>query len=69
MEVIIADSEVLADLVEANDNLVFNDKKADQGVKLKLTNAEGTQLFFGNVHPNVQYEYETSEPGEYKLCV
>ena len=26
-------------------------------------------MFYGDVHPNVQYEYEAEEAGEYKLCV
>jgi hypothetical protein len=26
-------------------------------------------LFYGDVHPNVQYEYEAEDAGEYKLCV
>ena len=34
-----------------------------------LTDAEGKQLFYGDVHPNVQYEYEAEDAGEYKLCV
>ena len=34
-----------------------------------LTDKNEKQLFYGDVHPNVQYEYDTNEPGEYKLCV
>ena len=34
-----------------------------------LTNKDDKQLFYGDVHPNVQYEYDTTEAGEYKLCV
>ena len=34
-----------------------------------LTDANDNQLFYGDVHPNVQYEYEAEEAGEYKLCV
>jgi len=34
-----------------------------------LTDANENQLFYGDVHPNVQYEYEAEEAGEYKLCV
>jgi len=34
-----------------------------------LTDADENQLFYGDVHPNVQYEYEAEEAGEYKLCV
>jgi len=34
-----------------------------------LTDASEKQLFYGDVHPNVQYEYEAEDAGEYKLCV
>jgi len=34
-----------------------------------LTDANDNQLFYGDVHPNVQYEYEAEDAGEYKLCV
>ena len=34
-----------------------------------LTDKDDKQLFYGDVHPNVQYEYDTSDAGEYKLCV
>lgn len=38
-------------------------------MRLQLTDKNGTQLFYGDVHPNVQYEYEAEEAGEYRLCV
>ena len=34
-----------------------------------LTDKDDKQLFYGDVHPNVQYEYDTADAGEYKLCV
>jgi hypothetical protein len=34
-----------------------------------LSDKNDKQLFFGDVHPNVQYEYEAADAGEYKLCV
>ena len=36
---------------------------------MKLTDEEDKQLFFGDVHPNIQYEYEATNAGVYKLCV
>ena len=63
------DPEVLQTLVEANDELILQGRTPNQGVRLSLTDRNGTQLFYGDVHPNVQYEYEAEEAGEYKLCV
>lgn len=36
---------------------------------MRLSDKEGKQLFYGDVHPNVQYEYEAQDAGEYTLCV
>ena len=69
MEVIVHDQEVLEMLVEANDAMIARGKPANQGVRLALTDSKNKQLFFGDVHPNVQYEYEAEDAGEYKLCV
>lgn len=69
MEVQVMDPEVLQTLVEANDELILQGRTPNQGVRLSLTDRNGTQLFYGDVHPNVQYEYEAEEAGEYKLCV
>lgn len=63
------DKQVLDDIVDANDNLRARGKTANQGVRLMLTDKNDKQLFYGDVHPNVQYEYDTSDAGEYKLCV
>ena len=40
-------------LVRANDDLIDRGRTPNQGVRLMLTNAEGKQLFYGDVHPNV----------------
>ena len=69
MEVVVMDKQVLDDIVDANDNLRARGKTANQGVRLMLTDKNDKQLFYGDVHPNVQYEYDTSDAGEYKLCV
>ena len=69
MEVIVLDKDVLEAIVQANDDLRDRGKTANQGVRLMLTNKDEKQLFYGDVHPNVQYEYDTTDPGEYKLCV
>ena len=69
MEVIVLDKDVLEAIVQANDDLRDRGKTANQGVRLMLTNKDDKQLFYGDVHPNVQYEYDTTEAGEYKLCV
>lgn len=36
---------------------------------MKLTDENDKQLFFGDVHPNIQYEYEATNAGVYKMCV
>ena len=69
MEVIVHDPNVLQTLLEANDRLIERGKTANQGVRLMLSDEKDKQIFFGDVHPNVQYEYEASDAGEYKLCV
>ena len=69
MEVIVLDKDVLEAIVQANDDLRDRGKTANQGVRLMLTNKDDKQLFYGDVHPNVQYEYDTTDAGEYKLCV
>ena len=69
MEVQVLDPIVLQNIVEANDALIANGRTPNQGVRLELTDADGKQLFYGDVHPNVQYEYEATDAGQYKLCV
>ena len=69
MEVVVLDKDVLDAIVQANDDLRARGKTANQGVRLMLTNKDDKQLFYGDVHPNVQYEYDTTDAGEYKLCV
>ena len=63
------DELVLDEIIKANNELISRGKTPNQGVRLMLTDVQGNQLFFGDVHPNVQYEYEAEEAGEYKLCV
>lgn len=69
MEVQVLDTGVLDQLVKANDEIIERGRTPNQGVRLMLTDNTGKQLFYGDVHPNVQYEYEAEEAGEYKLCV
>ena len=69
MEVIVLDKDVLEAIVQANDDLRDRGKTANQGIRLMLTDKDDKQLFYGDVHPNVQYEYDTTDAGEYKLCV
>lgn len=69
MEVQILDDDVLQTIVEANDQLQQKGRIPNQGVRLELKDQNDNQLFYGDVHPNVQYEYEAEEAGEYKLCV
>ena len=40
MEVVVMDKEVLDNLVEANDNLRYKGKTANQGVRLMLTDKD-----------------------------
>ena len=63
------DEAVLQTLIEANDALIERGRTPNQGVRLMLTDQNENQLFYGDVHPNVQYEYEADDAGEYKLCV
>ena len=63
------DPIVLQSIVEANDELIERRRTPNQGVRLMLTDANDKQLFYGDVHPNVQYEYEAEDAGDYKLCV
>lgn len=63
------DALVLDQIVASNGDLIEMGKTPNQGVRLMLTDANENQLFYGDVHPNVQYEYEAEEAGEYKLCV
>lgn len=63
MEVQVLDEEVLQNLVDYNDRLVAQGYKANQGVRLELTDPNGKRLFYGDVHPNVQYEYEATDAG------
>ena len=69
MEAQILDDEVLMNIVEANDELTEKGKTPTQGVRIRLTDQDDNQLFFGDVHPNVQYEYEVKESGSYQFCV
>ena len=69
MEVMVHDPDVLQTLIESNDELIARGKVANQGVRLRLNDPNDNQLFYGDVHPNVQYEYEAKDPGEYQLCV
>ena len=63
------DEAVLQTLIVANDALIERGRTPNQGVRLMLTDQNENQLFYGDVHPNVQYEYEADDAGEYKLCV
>ena len=69
MEVQVIDPVVLEKLVKANDELIERGRTPNQGVRLFLKDADDNTLFYGDVHPNVQYEYEAEDAGEYKLCV
>lgn len=69
MEVQVLDEQVLDNIVEANNNLKVQGYQANQGVRLRLTDENDKQLFFGDVHPNVQYEYEVNQGGQFTLCV
>ena len=69
MEVQVLDKAVLNTLVAANDELIAQGRTPNQGVRLQLTDKNNTQLFYGDVHPNVQYEYDAEAAGEYQLCV
>ena len=69
MEVQILDKNVLEHIVKINDDLRAAGKPASQGVRLKLSDEAEKQLFFGDVHPNIQYEYEATDAGVYKLCI
>ena len=69
MEVQVLDPIVLQSIVKANDELIERRRTPNQGVRLMLTDANDKQLFYGDVHPNVQYEYEAEDAGDYKLCV
>ena len=60
---------MLSKVVSANGDRIAAGLTANLGVEMVLTSPEGKELFRGSVHPNVQYEYETKEEGEYKLCV
>ena len=60
---------MLDELVAVNDALIARGKTANQGVRIMLSDQDDKQLFFGDVHPNVQYEYDADKAGEYKLCV
>lgn len=69
MEVQILDEPVLDNIVEANNKLKLDGYAPNQGVRLRLTDESDKQLFFGDVHPNVQYEYEVNQGGQFTLCV
>jgi len=65
----VLDTEVLENIVAFNDELVSQGRAANQGVKLKLMGPDDKVFFVGDVHPNVQYEYEATSAGQYTLCV
>jgi hypothetical protein len=69
MEVQILDEAVLDNIVEANNKIRLQGNAPNQGVRLRLSDFNDQQLFFGDVHPNVQYEYEVSAGGQFTLCV
>ena len=71
MEVDIVDKEPLVAMMERNAELKDQGKKRNEGVKLHLKGPppELKELFMGEVHPNVQYEYESEGGGVYTLCV
>ena len=60
---------MLDNIVEANNKLKLDGYAPNQGVRLRLTDENEKQLFFGDVHPNVQYEYEVNQGGMFTLCV
>ena len=65
------DKEPLVAMMERNAELKDQGKKRNEGVKLHLKGPppELKELFMGEVHPNVQYEYESEGGGVYTLCV
>jgi len=65
----VLDEVVLDNIVEANNRLRLQGSAPNQGVRMRLSDANDKQLFFGDVHPNVQYEYEVTEGGQFTLCV
>ena len=69
METIILDQNVLDTIVKANEDLQAKGYKPNQGVRMRLTDDKDNQLFFGDVHPNVQYEYEIFAGSKFTLCV
>lgn len=60
IEVQILDGGVLEDIDNENFELKYNGKDKNQGVRVRLSDADDKQLFFGYVRPNVQYEYEVT---------
>ena len=69
MEVQILDDKILKKIADINKELEQRGKPANQGVQIRLTDPENKQLFFGEIHPNMQYEFEATDAGEYTLCV
>jgi hypothetical protein len=69
MEVSIVDKEPLDAILDANAELKKEGKTKTEGVRMHLTGPERKDLFFGEVHPNVQYEFEAEAGGIYTLCV
>jgi hypothetical protein len=53
MEVQVLDDEVLSQLVEANDQMKREGKIPNQGVRMRLSDENDKQLFYGDVHPNI----------------
>jgi hypothetical protein len=71
MEVLILDKEPLDRVMAANAALKAKGEKQTEGVIMELQSPapEYKRLFNGEVHPNVQYEYEAEGGGTYILCV
>jgi hypothetical protein len=71
MQVDIVDVEPLANIMAKNADFKSKGKPKSEGVKLHLKGPppELKELFMGEVHPNVQYEYESEGGGVYTLCV
>ena len=71
MEVSIVDKVPLDAVMAKNVELKKEGKKRTEGIRMHLKGPppENKELFLGEVHPNVQYEYESSGGGVYTLCV
>jgi len=64
------DNDVLARMVNANDEAKVNGIVPHEGVHILIVKVEDDQeLFRGQIHPNTLYEYEVTTGGNFKLCV